>query len=124
MHPGQQGVVAQIAKMRNTAFIGSEIAYRRVYIDRLHASPTQADHRLRIEIEPAHPAVTPHDFLERLNGINAKAVQGIPDAHPQGFKVGPAIRHLAPIDAKRRGVGIEYRLAKHHGRRAGLARQA
>ena len=54
MHSSEQEIVPAIAKMRNTALACAELAHRRRLVDGRNPLPGKPDHRLRIEIEPAH----------------------------------------------------------------------
>src|SRR3990167_10047738 len=46
VHPGEQGVVAQVFEVRDAAFFGAEVAHGRVDVDRPYAGPPQPHHRL------------------------------------------------------------------------------
>src|SRR3569623_3482749 len=85
-HPGHQRIVAQIAEMRDAAFVDREKANRRRQVHRLAAAPALTHYCFRVEIEAAHPTLPAPHLAQRLDRIDAESEQRIADAGPQGFE--------------------------------------
>src|SRR6516225_7032690 len=49
VHPGQQRVVAAVAKMRDAALVDAQVAHRRVDVERAHAAPCETNDGLGVE---------------------------------------------------------------------------
>src|ERR1700688_4142827 len=100
--------------MRDAAVLRAEIADRRRQVDRPDTAPTQANRRFDIEIEAPHPRLVAHDPLELSDRVDAKPEQGVADAAPQSFDLGPPVGYFAALNAEVGGARVEYRPAQHH----------
>src|SRR5271156_4168665 len=109
MHPSQQGIVPPVIKVRNAALLGPEIAHRGRQIEGPDAAPAQTYHRLHVEVKASHPGLQAHDGDQGVEGVDAKSIEGVADAGPQSFEIGPPIRDPAALDPQPRGARIEYR---------------
>ena len=120
MHPGEQGVVAQVSEVGDAAFFRREVAHGSGQIDGGQACPGQAHGGFGVEVEAAHETLAAHDARQRGDGIDAKAKERVANARAQRFQIGPAVGDFAAQHANARRFCAELRHTQHHGVRPRL----
>ena len=73
IHPGEQGVVPEIAELGDAAFLLAGVADGSGEVGDRHAAPGEADGDFRIEVEAAGEAGGLHHGEEVCGGIEAHA---------------------------------------------------